>query len=132
MSSREDKSGKALRALSGVLPVRPAGLVRPGLRSSLLGSAGAVLAVLAAVPFLSASAKASIPQWVKSAAPDGIALHQQSSDPVQYLKLAKHTNVPHSNSTPHGDQTDPWGTHIDTTGDHTDTAHTNTSGGAKA
>jgi len=120
---REEKSGKALRELSGVLPVRPARLARGGLRASLLGSAGALLTVLAALPFLTAPAKANIQHWAKGGTPDGTALHQQSGAAVKYLAATEHTDVGHSDSTPHGDQTDPWGTHIDTTGDHTDSAH---------
>lgn len=126
MNDREERSGKVLRALSGVLPVRPASLAKPGLRATLLGSAGAVLTLIAAVPFLSAPAKAGIQQWVKGGTPGGVALHEQSAAPANYLRVASHTDVGHSDSTPHGDQTDPWGTHVDTTGDHTDSAHINT------
>ena len=122
--SHEERSGKALHDLSGVLPVRPVSLAKAGLRSTLLGSAGVVVTVLAAIPFLSAPAKASIQQWVKAGTPNAAVLHEQSRDPVKYLKIAAHTNVAHSNSTTHGDQTDPWGTHIDVDGGHTDTAHT--------
>jgi hypothetical protein len=134
--SREENSGKALRGLSGVLPVRPVRLTRPGLRATLLGSAGALLTLMAALPFLTAPAKASIQQWVKGGLPDGTALHERSGAPVNYLKVAGHTDVPHSNSTPHGDQTDPWGTHVNVDGDHTDSAHINTTsdddGGSKS
>ncbi len=119
MTSR--KSG--LDKVSAVLPVRAASLARPGL---MLRLAGAALAMLATVPFLSTPAKADLQHWANTLGGSNNALHQKTVLPGHYLQMAGHTDVAHSNSTQHGDQTDPWGTHIDTDPVHTDSAHVNT------
>jgi hypothetical protein len=122
--SRKPVRNSALSGLSGVLPARPVNLVSPnsGVRSSLLRCAGALLTLAAALPFLSTPAKASLQQWANTTAGSNSALHRQTTEPGKYLQFAGHTDIPHHDSNPHGDQTDPWGTHVDTDS-HADGAH---------
>jgi hypothetical protein len=122
MTIRRRKSG--LDGVSAVLPVRPARLAKPGLRGTMLRLAGAAVTVLAALPFLGAPAKANLQQWTNTKAGAGNALHRQTIQPGHYLQMAGHTDIPHSDSNPHGDHTDPWGNHVDVDS-HTDTAHIN-------
>jgi hypothetical protein len=110
------------RKVSDVLPTRSVGLKRPGVRATVLKLAGLAATMFAALPFLTAPAKASIHHWAATTGLDGSVLQEQTRQPGQYLQLAGHTDVPHHDTNPHGDHTDPWGTHVDVA-DHNDSAH---------
>jgi len=107
------------KSVSHVLPARAVGLKRPTMFWKLLG---AVAAMLAAAPFLTTPAKAGLNQWANANAAKGPVLQEQTRQPGKYLQVAGHTDVPHQDSNPHGDQTDPWGNHVDVA-DHVDGAH---------
>ena len=93
-----------------------------GLRRAFWKIAGSALALLTMLPFMSGTAKASVRPLGLSAADNPAALQNISAGKYHGIQVAGHTDVPHTDSNPHGDHTDPWGTHIDVS-DHVDSAH---------
>lgn len=107
------------------LQLRPAKLKSPAdnrLRRALLKAAGAVLAVLSVVPFMSGSAKASVLNLGLRSPDQPATLQDIGAGKYKGIQVAGHTDVPHQDSNPHGDHTDPWGNHVDVQ-DHVDGAH---------
>jgi hypothetical protein len=105
----------------------PAKLKSPSattLHRALWKIAGSALAVLSVLPFMSGAAKASVhPQGLSGDSP--AALQDIAAGKYHGIQVAGHTDVPHQDSNPHGDQTDPWGNHVDVQ-EHVDGAHMNT------
>jgi hypothetical protein len=87
--------------------------------------AGSALAILSVLPFMSGAAKANVHPLGLSSADNPVALQDIAAGKHHGIQVAGHTDVPHQDSNPHGDHTDPWGNHVDVQ-DHVDGAHMNT------
>lgn len=103
----------------------PAKLKSPSataLRRTFWKIAGSALAILSVLPFMSGAAKASVhPQGLRSG-DNPAALQDIAAGKYHGIQVAGHTDVPHQDSNPHGDHTDPWGNHVDVQ-EHVDGAH---------